>query len=172
MKYTEAAFRALENKAIAYAQEKHHHQTYGGDKPYTYHLRMVRDNVLKFHPYLPYGLSIEVIVIAAWLHDVIEDCGVTQEDLAREFGEEVAALVFSVTNEAGKNRKERNEKTYHKIRETVSSVFLKLMDRIANIETGGKTDMYKKEYPAFKAALYREGELDKVWEYLDSLLKD
>lgn len=40
----------------------------------------------------------EVDIAAAWLHDVIEDCGVTYETMAREFGVEVADLVQELTN--------------------------------------------------------------------------
>lgn len=170
MKFTEAAFRALEHEMIEFASGHHKHQTYGGDKPYTYHLTAVRDTAYRFHPYLPYGLSIEVIVLATWGHDLIEDCGVTRDELSERFGEEVSELIWRVTDEPGKNRRERHAATYGKIRESQAAVYLKLMDRIANIEAGGKTDMYRKEQLEFKAALYKAGEMDAIWSHLDTLL--
>jgi (p)ppGpp synthase/HD superfamily hydrolase len=174
---TEIAFRDMRNKAARLADAGHVGQTYGGDKPYTFHLRMVADNSLKWGTlYLPYGASLEAVVIASWLHDYIEDCvrpeerEATRQMLAYEFGEEVAEIVWCVTNEPGKNRKERHLATYPKIRSNSLAVFLKLMDRISNIEAGGKTGMYHKEHLEFKAALYKEGEFEPVWEHLDNLL--
>ena len=106
IKYTEAAFRALEHDMIAFASDHHRHQTYGGDKPYTFHLRAVRDVVYRFMPYLPFGLSIEVLILGAWGHDLMEDCGVTLEELSERYGQEVAEIIYFVSDEPGKNRKE------------------------------------------------------------------
>lgn len=172
MKFTEAAFRALEHEMIEFVSEHFKHQTYGIDKPYTYHLRQVRDTVYRFMPYLPFGVSVEVMVLAAWGHDLIEDCGVTKEEITSRFGEEVAELIELVSNTVpGKTRKERAEAYYNKIRTKPAAVFLKLVDRIPNVEAGGKNDMYKKEHSQFKSALYKPGEFDPIWDYLDSLLK-
>lgn len=44
-----------------------------------------------------YGLADEDKLIAALLHDVIEDCGVTRNDLSELFGSRVAAIVDCVT---------------------------------------------------------------------------
>lgn len=40
----------------------------------------------------------EAVIAAAWLHDVVEDCGVTGGELESEFGAEVARLVLEVTD--------------------------------------------------------------------------
>ena len=40
----------------------------------------------------------EPVIAAAYLHDVVEDAGVSPETLAKEFGPEVAALVAEVTS--------------------------------------------------------------------------
>jgi (p)ppGpp synthase/HD superfamily hydrolase len=127
---------------------------------------------MKWAPFLPYGAPVEAIVIAAWLHDIIEDTGFTREEIEFHFGIEVSEIVWRVTDEEGANRTERHEKTYPKIRGSVWSVFLKLQDRISNIEAGGKSDMYLKEFPSFKAALYKAGEFDPIWEHLEIILKD
>lgn len=165
MKYTEAAFRALEHDMIVFASEHHKNQTYSWDRPYTYHLRAVRDTVYKFMPYLPYGIPVEVVVLGAWGHDLIEDTGVTQDELASRYGQEVAELIANVSNEL------TDAETFIKIRKSVAAVFLKLCDRIANVEAGGKTAKYRKKHLAFKAALYREGEMDPMWEYLEKLFE-
>jgi len=48
-------------------------------------------------------------VQAALLHDTIEDCGVTHEQIERKFGAEVARLVWALTDQAPRtlNRKAR-----------------------------------------------------------------
>lgn len=94
----------LIEKAKAFAEKVHTGQTYGGDKPYTYHLAAVVQEAERFK--LP-----EEVVAAAWLHDTIEDTNTTREELINEFGEEVARLVWAVTDYDGKNRKERAQKT-------------------------------------------------------------
>jgi (p)ppGpp synthase/HD superfamily hydrolase len=170
MKYTEAAFRALEHDMIAFASEHHKNQVYSLDRPYTFHLRAVRDTVFRFLAYIPYGVPVEVVTLAAWGHDLIEDTGVTIEELTDRYGVEVSDLIWRVTNEPGVNRKARHEATYWKIKESPAAVFLKLADRIANVEAGGKTGMYRKEWLGFKAALYTEGELDPMWDHLENLL--
>ena len=52
---------------------------------------------------------------------------------------------------------------------------LKLADRIANAracahEGHRKLGMYRKEHPAFREALFREGWADAMWTELDKLL--
>ncbi len=83
----------LESRAEAYARKAHGNQKYG-DKPYAYHLSMVVENVKlrkKGDPLL------STYVAIAWLHDVIEDCGVTYEELEREFGVCIADAVRRLT---------------------------------------------------------------------------
>jgi len=45
-----------------------------------------------------YDDSTEVEVMAAWLHDVVEDCGVSVATIERLFGPDVALLVDELTN--------------------------------------------------------------------------
>ncbi len=83
----------LEAKAKRFAAEKHIKQRYG-DKPYVYHLRQVVDNVklrMEGNPLL------STYVAVAWLHDVMEDCGVTYEELEKEFGVAIAYAVLQLT---------------------------------------------------------------------------
>ena len=112
-------------------------------------------------------------VIAAYLHDILEDTGLSYNDVKRHFGIEVAEMVYCVTDELGRNRKEKKEKTLPKTASNKDAIILKLADRIANIEHGGKIDMYAKEYQEFKGALYLNTPEDgkKMWEHLDFLLK-
>ncbi len=155
-------------KAKQYAEIAHAGKIYADGVPYTVHLQMVVDVLARF------GQTDPVMVSAAWLHDSIEDCGVSYNDINKRFGEEVAETVYAVTSELGRNRKERNNKTYPKIRGNFKATQLKLADRIANVEygmaTGGKNDMYAKEFAGFQLGLRMGMEHQVMWEYLERLL--
>lgn len=64
--------------------------------------------------------------------------------------EDVADIVYAVTNEKGKNRSERaNEKYYQGIRENKLAVIVKICDRLANalyskLINSRMLDVYKK----------------------------
>ncbi len=47
------------------------------------------------------------LVVAALLHDVIEDAGVTSAELTERFGQDVAALVLEVTDDKSLPKEER-----------------------------------------------------------------
>lgn len=155
-----------------YATVKHAGQLYSGGLPYTHHLAAVEQVVRRFSDSRGI-MAPEFLLVAAWLHDVVEDTGTKLKEIEEMFGEEVAQLVAAVTDEPGENRKIRKALSYPKIRAGgVWAVRLKLADRIANVETGGKlVSMYRKEYEDFKRALYTQGENEEMWTHLDGLLK-
>jgi (p)ppGpp synthase/HD superfamily hydrolase len=159
---------AMTSVARDYAVLQHGTQLYDG-RPYEYHLAAVVNVLERF------GHTGPEFRAAAWLHDVVEDTGVAIEDIVASFGPRVGELVWAVTSEPGRNRKERNAATYPKTRATEGGVTLKLADRIANVEHSLKGDgrllgMYKKEHTAFKEALYVVGESEDMWVYLDGML--
>lgn len=149
-------------------------QLYGGVLPYTHHLEAVANVLTR------YISTDEDLIVAAWLHDVIEDCDVKEKTVRELFGHRVADLVSAVTNEPGENRKIRNLLTYPKIRTTEDAILVKLADRIANTQKGGTLiQMYRKEYPVFRDNLtpsvvsspeYAEV-VDTMWSVLDRVLK-
>ncbi len=156
--------------------EYHHNGTnhkYDG-KPYTYHLSMVVEVAEKFIHLIPVNKR-DTVLAACWCHDTIEDCRVTYNDVKSELGEEVANIVYALTNEKGKTRKERaNDKYYEGIRETEFAVFVKLCDRIANIQysysqRSRMSDMYKKETPDFIKSIYDE-KYEQLFHYLENLV--
>jgi guanosine-3',5'-bis(diphosphate) 3'-pyrophosphohydrolase len=147
-----------------YATIKHGDQKYG-ELPYTHHLQAVESVLRRF------GVVDEDMLTASWLHDTKEDCQVKIKELAEMFGDRVAELVDGVSNEPGENRKIRAALTYPKTRRIKGAIQLKLADRIANVENGGKLlDMYKKEYEDFRRALYTYGEYEDMWKHLDGLM--
>lgn len=163
-----------------FARTKHGDQMYGS-LPYTHHLAAV-EGVLRRFGCEPgcgdyEGYEPEALLEAAWLHDIIEDTRDTPnetkaKDIEEMFGEGVAHLVTAVTDEDGPNRKIRKALTYPKIRNAgPQAVRLKLADRIANAENGGKlVEMYRKEHEDFRRALYTPGENEDMWKYLNELL--
>lgn len=160
------AFKA----ARFFAIRLHGGQTYDVDTPYVEHLEEV-DAVLEF-----FGITDPVIRNGGWLHDTIEDTAASYSKIKKQFGIEVAELVYAVTDKLGRNRKERHEKTLPKIKATPKAIDLKLADRIANVKHGLATksdmvQMYQKEYPEFRAELKPCGGLLAMWDYLDSLMK-
>ncbi len=42
----------------------------------------------------------DAMIAAAWLHDAVEDTGVTLDDIRAEFGDEVAGLVYWLTDQS------------------------------------------------------------------------
>ena len=84
-------------KARNYALKAHGDQKYAG-MPYSYHLEQVVANVMvrmKGDPLL------HIYVVVAWLHDVMEDCGVTFKEIEDEFGLCIAECVKRLTKVKG-----------------------------------------------------------------------
>ncbi len=144
----------IEEKARTLALQLHKYQKYG-DHPYSKHLGDVVEIARKFE------LSKDIIA-ACWLHDTMEDCGLTVEIIERELTQEVAEMVFAVTDEPGENRKERKEKTYIKLAKTEKGIAVKLCDRIANLRQSiwdnniRLIKMYLNEQSDFKEKLFRK----------------
>jgi len=168
-------WKDLREKAKWFGEVAHCKQKYG-THDYTYHLEQVEMALNRFGFVEDFRLR-----TAAWLHDVIEDTKISYDQIKCGFGQEIADIVYAVTNEMGRNRKERHEKTYAKIRQSRDALALKLADRIANMEfskgtDSGFFDMYKKEWPGFYNALHSTEEMDprvaKMWRYLEDLFGD
>jgi (p)ppGpp synthase/HD superfamily hydrolase len=120
------------------------------------------------------------VLIAAWLHDSLEDTALTRGEVESRFGSGVAELVWRVTDEPGASRKERKVATYQKTRQTEASVILKLADRIANVEAAIANHsvllrMYSREQADFKNALQPASASHlaaRMWSHLDQLLHE
>jgi (p)ppGpp synthase/HD superfamily hydrolase len=112
---------------------------------------------------------------ASFLHDVIEDTNTSYSDLKKEFDFNIAEIVYCVTDELGRTRKEKKEKTLPKIRSNPKSVILKVADRIANVEFSKKEgsnhfSMYQKEHTDFQYQLRIHRQIDSMWEHLEKIL--
>lgn len=155
-------------------------QSYGGNKPYIFHLLDVFDCVKSFG-FQSCNNEEDVlgIVAGALFHDSIEDARLTYNDVKTELklcglsenqvflGSEIA---YALTNEKGRTRAERaNEKYYEGIRSTKYAPMVKYADRIANLrfsvlnaieheseECIRKAKMYIKEMNHFNESVIRE----------------
>jgi (p)ppGpp synthase/HD superfamily hydrolase len=101
-------------------------------------------------------------VIAAYLHDTIEDTDVTYEDVYQTFGADVAALVWELTDRFTTEEYPNHNRAQRKVWETerlakVSprAKLIKLCDMIDNTETIVEHDPnFAKVYLGEKLALY------------------
>lgn len=159
-------------RAWMVAEKAHESQMYD-IYPYTYHLHQVY-NIAKD---LGFDRAIQTACI---LHDIIEDTTISYNDVKDNFGEEIAEIVYCVTDELGRNRKERKQKTYPKIHSNWKAIIVKVCDRIANVKQSKQFSperfkMYVKENEDFERNLrnnpVKHIEEKIVWEALDDVLK-
>jgi len=147
--------------------QAHGNQTYDDIYPYKKHLDDVVDVLKRF------GFAGKYL-IAGYLHDIIEDTSLSYNKIKGVYGLEVAEIVYCVTDELGRNREEKKRKTLPKTAGNPDAIIVKLADRIANIEHGGKIDMYAKEYTQFRNALQgkspKSDEVINMWLHLEGLL--
>jgi len=114
-----------------------------GRFPYCFHLADVVKNLVKFN------YDDEDMIAAGYLHDVIEDCGQSEDGLSDLFNPKVAKLVAAVSGK-GVNRKEKKADMIAKLQAYPKAVPLKMADRMANIQNCKEfnprmLDMYRKE---------------------------
>lgn len=151
-------------------------QKYDHVLPYGFHLKMAASFVSRYG-YLVAESEADILILyaGAYLHDTIEDARMTYNDIVkfiddfrvgslvlpeeikRKVEEQVPEIVYALTNEKGRNRKERANETYYKgIRDTRFASFIKMCDRLANIQytmmfvfANRMLEVYRREYPEF-----------------------
>lgn len=156
---------------LSHAQTNH---KYDG-LPYSHHLEMVYQYGLKYQ-HLVIEICIVDVLSACWVHDVIEDARQTYNDVKKVTNEVVADIAFALTNNKGKNRKERaGDDYYNLIVLTTYAPFVKLCDRLANIkyskEKGSRMfELYKKEQHDFIVRLYN-AKYSEMFAEMEELLE-
>jgi guanosine-3',5'-bis(diphosphate) 3'-pyrophosphohydrolase len=163
----------LITKAQEFGYSKHFHQRYGDSLNYSKHLNDVYCVLLEFGFN---GIDHSELLASAFLHDTIEDTATSYNDIKKEFGYKIAEICFAVTDELGRNRKERHEKTYIKLKQLLPAIVLKVADRIANVrfsisQGSSQLEMYRKEFADFKKHLKIDGHIVEMWGELENLLK-
>lgn len=128
--------------------------------PYEFHLKLVVKYFNDYKHLLEFEGDEESfyfdIELACWGHDLIEDTRVTYNDVVKNLGEYPAEIIYTLTTNKGRNRKQRaNEEYYHGIRNTSNATFVKLCDRLANVRYSSlfkshMLDVYRRENNDFQ----------------------
>lgn len=157
----------LAAQARAFAVAAHADQMYG-QHPYVHHLDAVASIAE------PFG---ETAVVAAYLHDTVEDTAATKQQIDELFGTVVAECVALLTDQAGADRAERKRKTYAKLGQVQGqlevALIVKAADRLANVRACVQDrnerllTVYRNEHAMFRQAAYRPGLCDAIWNELD-----
>lgn len=124
----------LIEKAYNFAKKAHDGQLRKSGEPYFTHVANTAKNLADL------GMKAKTIS-AGLLHDVLEDADITEEELRKEFGDEIVELVEGVTK-LGKIKYKGVERNVENLRKFFVSVakdlrvlVIKLADRLHNIET-------------------------------------
>jgi guanosine-3',5'-bis(diphosphate) 3'-pyrophosphohydrolase len=134
-KYQPGADLELVNRAYRFSEMSHKGQQRASGEPYLSHPLEVAGLLVDF--------KMDVTTVTAGLlHDVLEDTRATKDDLAREFGPEIAELVDGVTK-IGKlafsSREERQAENFRKMVVAMAHdlrvLMIKLADRLHNMRT-------------------------------------
>lgn len=133
--YSDNADIELIKKAYNMAKKEHGDQCRMSGEPYIIHPMNVAYILASL------GMDDET-VCAALLHDVVEDTNLTNEDLAKEFGESIAQMVAGVTK-LGSIRftsiEEKQAENYRKMflamGKDIRVILIKLADRLHNMRT-------------------------------------
>ncbi|MDR1782051.1 MAG: bifunctional (p)ppGpp synthetase/guanosine-3',5'-bis(diphosphate) 3'-pyrophosphohydrolase [Bacilli bacterium] len=140
VKYINTYIRKNENielikKAYEFAKEKHKYQKRKSGEPYVNHVINVAITLAKLQ------VSPDVI-IAGLLHDVVEDCDVSVDELAKMFNEEVATIVEAVTKLGNlpkfsleEYQAENHRKIFIAMSKDIRVILVKLADRLHNMLT-------------------------------------
>ncbi len=133
--YNPGSDETLLRRAYVFSAKEHHGQTRRSGEPYLIHPLNVAGILADMR-------ADDVSIVVGLLHDILEDTGVTKDDLARHFGGEVAELVDGVTK-IGKftfhSREQEQAETFLKMILGMASdlrvILVKLADRLHNMRT-------------------------------------
>ena len=133
--YLSAADIELVRRAYRFADEAHLGQLRKNGEPYITHPIAVATQCTEWK------LDAQALM-AALMHDVMEDCGVTKADLIEKFGSSVAELVDGLTkldklefNTREENQAESFRKMLLAMARDVRVILIKLADRTHNMRT-------------------------------------
>lgn len=135
---------ALVDKAYAFASAKHTHQTRHSGEPYITHPLAVA-NILA-------ELKVDLAsVIAAVLHDVVEDTETKAEEIEQNFGKVIADLVEGLTKIRKIKFRSSQERMAENFRKMILAmakdlrvILVKLADRLHNMRTLGSLNPDKR----------------------------
>ncbi|GIU81205.1 MAG: bifunctional (p)ppGpp synthetase/guanosine-3',5'-bis(diphosphate) 3'-pyrophosphohydrolase [Acidobacteria bacterium] len=116
--------------AVAFAARKHKNQKRKDEvEPYINHPLEVAEILVKIG-----GVKDENILIAAILHDTIEDTDTTEEEIRRLFGQKVCDYVKEVTDDKGLPKELRKKLQIEKASKlSVGAKQIKIADKTSNL---------------------------------------
>jgi GTP pyrophosphokinase len=127
--------RARILSAVRWADGLHHSQQRASGEPFFIHPLAVAEILVDAH-------MDSQTVIAALLHDTLEDTGLTRRELRREYGKEVEALVGGVTKISqirGMSKTAQQAETIRKMLfamvKDIRVIMIKLADKLHNMRT-------------------------------------
>lgn len=118
-------------QAISFSAKKHRNQRRkGGDgEPYINHPLEVAHLIANIGKVTDYD-----ILMAAVLHDTVEDTDTSAEELTELFGENVCKMVLEVTDDKSLPKKRRKElQIEHAPHLSIGAKHVKLADKISNV---------------------------------------
>ena len=159
-------------KAVSFMKATHQHQTRKSGHPYYTHTL----NVAKYaseHSKEPY------IVIAALLHDIVEDTGMGLEEIGVRFGSKVEKLVKLLSNIKGAFKKYKLDSKKEQVALLASdkeAILIKACDRLHNLQTLGAMPRHKQKAKAEETLEYytpviRAAGFEKLAEQLEEIAK-
>ena len=163
-------------KARLYAITTHDavNQSYGNTS-YMRHLQMVYLLAKFFRGVLPEKHH-NVVLSAAWCHDLIRDARQSFTDIRKATNLLTAEIVYAVTPLKGKIRAERYSPQYFaEVRGTLYADYIVICDRMAEIVFAQKNNdpmykVYEYEHTYFKAMLYKE-KYEPLFDYIEKVFK-
>ncbi len=162
--------QSLTGRAYIFAEQAHAGQMRKSGEPYFNHAFATAETLRRWH-------TDEATIAAGLLHDVVEDTAVTEENLKKEFGDEIAFLVEGVTKlsrikyRGAEGKVENLRKMILAISQDLRVVFIKLADRLHNMKTLGALPPAKQKRIAletsevYAAIAYQLG----MWEFSGEL---
>ena len=162
-------------KALEFATKAHEGQMRkGGKMPYISHpirvalivMRYIKQPLLESH-----GVTIDEMCAAALLHDTLEDCDVTENDILKEFNPVVLHMVKSVTSNKHeiKNHGKKKYLIDKMLKMSLLELFLKLCDRLANITDDPKLQYLVDTLETLDVLISRLPELDPIYELISEI---
>ncbi len=160
-------------KTISFAAKKHGDKNQlipGTNLPYVVHLSNVAMEIL-IAGQKTEKFDTEFAIQIALLHDVLEDTETTYNEIANEFGEEIAKAVLALTKNSKIPKEERMIDSLNRIKELSKEVWaVKLADRITNLQVPPANWSFEKITEYQKQAVLIHNTLKGGNEYLEDRL--
>jgi guanosine-3',5'-bis(diphosphate) 3'-pyrophosphohydrolase len=118
-------------QGVAFAAEKHQAQTRknADHTPYIIHPIGVADSIVRIG-----GVHDAKILVAALLHDTVEDTDTTFEEISKQFGDKIADYVKEVTDDKSlPTRARKKMQIIHAFHKSKGAAIIKLSDKLYNL---------------------------------------